>query len=318
MAVAVGAIVAVGAVAAVAGVRWSSDDGPDIELHAELQSSTLFETRRALRLQMSADSDRDVRLGAVQLRSPLFEPVDAETRDPVLRADRGAIVFPLRYGAARCGDHSPDEDGHDPAELVTEVDGEEVRVEVAQRPPGLLTELHAAECAAEAVRDVVDLRLGEAWELTGPRTARGEIELALRDAGGSAHLDEVEGNMIFGVGPADDAEPDGGSGSAGTSGSDAGGDPSGDPSGDADPGGGSDGAAEAGGWLEVDDARPSASMDIVVTAGRCDPHAVAEYKRTFVFTAWVRVGEAEPVRVDLPADGAARRALEELLTGCVA
>ena len=114
--------VAVGAVAAVVGVRWSSDDGPDIELRAELQSSTLFETRRALRLQMSADSDRDVRIGAVQLRSPLFEPAEAEVRDAVLREDRGGLVFPLPYGAARCGAHRPDEDGHDPAELVTDVE----------------------------------------------------------------------------------------------------------------------------------------------------------------------------------------------------
>jgi hypothetical protein len=72
----------------------------------------------------------------------------------------------------------------------------------------------------------------------------------------------------------------------------------------------------------VSGAEPSARMPVVVTAGRCDPHAVAEYKRTFVFTAWVRVGgddgDDDPVRVDIAAEGAARRALEDLLTGCLA
>jgi hypothetical protein len=292
--------VATGAIAGLVSVGCSGDDGdrPEVGLQATLQSSTLFETRRALRLGLSVDAgtERDVRIGAVQLRSPLFEPVEPDVRDTVLGPESPARVFPLAYGPARCGDDLPAGGADDPAELVTDVDGEEVRVEAAQRPSGLLADLHADECAAAAVRDVVDLRLGDSWERTGPRTSEGEIELALRgagedtgsdsDSGGRVTVDQVEGNMIFGLAPI------GGDASA------------------SDP------------WLEVSGAEPAARLPVVVSAGRCDPHAVAEYKRTFVFTAWVRLGgddgDDDPVRVDIAAEGAARRALEDLLTGCLA
>jgi hypothetical protein len=59
--------------------------------------------------------------------------------------------------------------------------------------------------------------------------------------------------------------------------------------------------------------RPAGS----IAAARCDPHALIEYKRTLILTARVRVGGDSPTRVDVAADGSARRALEELLTACI-
>jgi hypothetical protein len=75
--------------------------------------------------------------------------------------------------------------------------------------------------------------------------------------------------------------------------------------------------ADAPAALRVSDDVPSAATGLVVRAARCDPHALTEYKRTFILTARVRVGDADPVRVDLPAEGAARRTLEALLTQCL-
>ena len=55
---------------------------------------------------------------------------------------------------------------------------------------------------------------------------------------------------------------------------------------------------------------------IAITAARCDPHALIEYKRTFIFTAYVAVDDGEPARVDF-RPRAAPAALEELLRSCM-
>jgi hypothetical protein len=67
----------------------------------------------------------------------------------------------------------------------------------------------------------------------------------------------------------------------------------------------------------VTDQRPAAAGQIAITASRCDPHALIEYKRTFIFSAYVEVDGGEPVRVDIEATGGARSALEELLRSCI-
>jgi hypothetical protein len=69
--------------------------------------------------------------------------------------------------------------------------------------------------------------------------------------------------------------------------------------------------------LAVSNDRPSASAPITITASRCDPHALIEYKRTFIFTASIQMDGAKPARVDIKAEGPARRALEDLLTSCL-
>jgi hypothetical protein len=241
-------------------------------LTGTLQRSTLFETRRALLLELRTNAGDDRVVGAVQLDSPLFEPVDPEVRDAVVPANGRPVAVPLAFGTARC-----DGEAEAPAQLVTDVGGEEVRVELEEVPAGVLAALNEAECAAAAVLEDVDIRLGDEWERTAPRTVAGDIEVAQRRAGVTATVEEVAGNVIF---------------SAGTT-------------------------ADAPAALRVSDDVPSAATGLVVRAARCDPHALTEYKRTFILTARVRVGDADPVRVDLPAEGAARRTLEALLTQCL-
>jgi hypothetical protein len=105
----------------------------------------------------------------------------------------------------------------------------------------------------------VELRLGDTWERTGPRTLTGEIELTQRQPGTTADVHEVESNVIFTVST----------------------------------------EAASTGRLAVSDDRPAARGPIAITASRCDPHA------------------REPARVDIVAEGGARRALEDLLTSCL-
>jgi hypothetical protein len=70
--------------------------------------------------------------------------------------------------------------------------------------------------------------------------------------------------------------------------------------------------------LRVTDDEPSARVPVVIRADRCDPHAVAEFKRPYVFLSWVTVGDGDPVPVELELTGGARAALQELIARCSA
>jgi hypothetical protein len=54
-----------------------------------------------------------------------------------------------------------------------------------------------------------------------------------------------------------------------------------------------------------------------ITVSRCDPHALIEFKRPFVLTGFVALGDADPVRVDIEAQGAARQTMGDLMSGCL-
>lgn len=268
----------------------------DTALTATVQRSTLFETRGALRLSVRNTGSDEVEIGTVQLSSPLFEPVEPEARDALLDPGGRPVVLPLRLGPADCagGDGSGDEDssgegsgdetqGDDPrggAELIATVDGDERRIPLELEPSGLLAEMQGAECEAAAVVADVELRLGDEWTAAGPRALTGELLVSQRQAGVTAELDEVLGNVIFSL--AADSEI-----------------PAGQP------------------WLTVDDATTSAGVPVRIRAARCDPHALIEYKRTFIFVAVVAVDGADPVRVDVTAEDGARDALEDLLESCL-
>jgi hypothetical protein len=246
-------------------------------MDGSLQQSTLFTTQHALGLSVSFDGDRELRLATIQLDTPLFEPVEPQARDARVRGGGRVVTMPLKYGDADC-DVRPADAG--PAQLVTEVEGEALRLDLAERPDDLLAGLHAAECEVQAVLDQVDITLGDAWVRTDGLAYAGELTVTQREPGVTAHLTTLEGNVIFAV----------------TS-SDA-------PGGD-EP------------WATVDDDRPSVTLPVTVEAARCDPHVLTEYKRTFVLAAQVQVGEAEPVKVDIVAEGPAHDALAALLEACL-
>ena len=65
--------------------------------------------------------------------------------------------------------------------------------------------------------------------------------------------------------------------------------------------------------LAPDDA--AASVPVRITATRCDAHAFAESKKTFVFTASFEV-EGEAITVEYRASGAVRDALQALFDAC--
>jgi hypothetical protein len=69
--------------------------------------------------------------------------------------------------------------------------------------------------------------------------------------------------------------------------------------------------------LHVRDGEPVDRVPIVVSADRCDPHALIESKKTFVFLSWVSVDGSEPVPVEVIPTGQARAALDQLLASCM-
>ncbi len=68
--------------------------------------------------------------------------------------------------------------------------------------------------------------------------------------------------------------------------------------------------------LRVTDEEPRARLPVTISADRCDPHAVAEFKTPYVFLSWVAVGDGEPVPVPLTLTGGAREALIDLIAAC--
>jgi len=247
-------------------------DSSDVQ--ATLQRSRLFETQRGVRVNLSNEGDRDVRVEAVRLQSPWFEPVPSDPRDPVLRADDGPVAMPLSFGDARC-----EGDTDDPTLVILTVDGEEVTLTAEESPPDLLAGLRDAECDVASVREQVDLRLGDRWERTAPRTVVGAITVSQLEAGAAVTVLGVEGNVIFDLDLVAAGPPDP--------------------------------------LAEIDDDQTAATIEIALTAARCDPHALIEYKRTFIFVALVDTGDGEPVRVDVTAEGAAQRALQASLAACI-
>jgi len=252
--------------------------GGETGIQATLQRSTLFETHRALSLTVRSDRDGAVRLADLQLDSPLFEQVPAEDREASVRAGH-TTGLPLPFGEPDCEGEA---DG--PAELVVAVDGDEVRVPIAESPSDLLATMHGNECAEIAIGDQLDLQLADGWERVGPTTIEGDLVMAQRHDGVTASIEQLTGNVLFTVATEADA-------------------------GDAnDP---------PGTWLEVSDDQPSVTGHMQISVSRCDPHALIEFKRPFVLTGFVALGDADAVRVDIEAQGAARQTMGDLMSGCL-
>ena len=250
----------------------AQDAVPAPVLDADLRRSTLFDTRREIGLALATTGDADVHLGTIQLVTPLFETLAPTTRDATLAAGDRARVMPIPFGTARCNGAEE----QDSPDIAAVVDGEEVRVPVTEHPADLLADLHDRECASAAVLEDVALELTGAWTVTDPQTADGQLTVTQRTSGVTAVVDEVLGNVIFGVT-----------------------------------------TATASPVLTVDDDQPTASVGVTISAARCDPHALTEYKRTFTFVVEVRVDDGDPVRVDVVAAGEAHAALSELLRSCI-
>ncbi|MBW3609879.1 MAG: hypothetical protein KY463_16435, partial [Actinobacteria bacterium] len=74
-------------------------------------------------------------LVAIQLETPLFEPVAFQERGAVVPAGGRPVTMPLPFGAARCEAVGS---ARGPAILVAHLEGEEVRIPLSEHPAGAL------------------------------------------------------------------------------------------------------------------------------------------------------------------------------------
>ena len=57
---------------------------------------------------------------------------------------------------------------------------------------------------------------------------------------------------------------------------------------------------------------------VTVKAARCEPHALAESKKTWRFPVWVVVGDEPEPYLEMEPQGASRRLLDQLMRACEA
>lgn len=239
-------------------------------LLAEVEVNRLYALDRALGVALHNVGSEPVTVRSVRLDSPLFESAEPSAREVVLTAGGRRLVVPAPYGPARC------EDAAATFTIVMALaDGQELRIPAVERYDGSVGRMHARECAAAAVTESVELRLGETWSAEGS-TVTGELILEQRSPGTSARLEQTSGSVIFAVRTPAGRSP----------------------------------------ILAVDDDQPIDRTEITISAQRCDPHALGESKRTFVFPVWISLDDQEAVAVELVPTGPSRAALDQLLLDC--
>ncbi|WP_284328248.1 hypothetical protein [Demequina litorisediminis] len=67
--------------------------------------------------------------------------------------------------------------------------------------------------------------------------------------------------------------------------------------------------------VTLEPAQASATVPVTIRASRCDAHAFAESKKTYVFPAWIEV-DGEEIAVEYRAEGTAQERLHALFTAC--
>ena len=68
----------------------------------------------------------------------------------------------------------------------------------------------------------------------------------------------------------------------------------------------------------LDGEADEATVDVRVIASRCDPHALTEATRKYIFTAFISLDGREPQAVEFEATGPSKEALDSLLEECMA
>lgn len=147
-------------------------------------------------------------------------------------------------------------------------------------PTATLADIHTDECGRRAVETAVELTVGSQWQRSDEGIA-GEFVLRRRPGASSSTItvSNVGGSVIF--------------------------------------------IARA---LPDDRVLPvrlapgddETRLPVEIVASRCDPHAVAESKKTYLFPLWIEVGAAPAQYVTVDAEPTLRPALDELIDECMA
>ena len=235
---------------------------------------------RRLEAIIDNQSDVDVTVIDVALRSPLFEPLDADIHDYTVAAHLRRDLQ-LGVGEAIC----PPMDGPSMMEMTVEIDGERQNG-LVEIDPAPIEAINDTECDQQFVLDTVDIELGRDFEVAdGVITTA--ITMTRRTGDDRIALTAARGTVLFLLEPAEPAEP-------------------------AEPVEPVEPLATAEG-----DER-SATAPITLRVVRCEPHAVAESKKSLQFSVWVTIGASSEYFVTIVPGDDLVVALEALVQACVA
>lgn len=254
---------------------------PTPTLEAELTQYRRDAALRQVQLKLANHGQVDVVVERLRLEAPGFatEPdVDEEARLPPGRR----VDLPVPYGRARCDDGPPSTAGP--------TDGTAVAVvRVAQGPPrevrlplpaagGLLRRLHERDCAQQRLAAAVDVSFAPDWPegvSAGGPALQPTLVLRRRAGTDTVVVDDVGGHVLLTVRPRPDRPRP---------------------------------------LLVLAAGEQVAELPLELVATRCDPHALAESKRTPLLGFYVAVGDDEPRLTFFQADAAATRRLTEFVT----
>jgi hypothetical protein len=145
-------------------------------------------------------------------------------------------------------------------------------------PDSLLQRLHGTECGQLAIKEAVDIDFGPNWERHGT-AARGALLLRRQGSNQPITVVDVGGTVIFTVRPVSPSDAP---------------------------------------LFRLDPDTERGDIPIEVTASRCDSHAMAESKKSFVFPLWVRLGDAPEQYLTIEPQDEVRSLLTDLMVECAA
>ena len=129
-------------------------------------------------------------------------------------------------------------------------------------------------CAAAAVEQAADIRFGEEWTAIDDVSMQGRLELRLREPARVLEVEELAGSVIFGIDATEGVAPLG----------------------------------------RIDEGQPMIDIPVTVRAARCDPHALIESKRTYVFVVFLRLDGEE---ITVTVEPGSRQPFDRLLEPCL-
>jgi hypothetical protein len=214
-------------------------------------------------VRLTDTGDQPFTVTSVALDSPGFERL-APTSVTAEYAPGRVIDLPTPYGPPVCSS------GIQPAgaRITVARNGEPPEQLLVPLGGDMLDRIHAEECAALAVLDVVDVAVSGLHD--DADALLGELELSRR-SGKEPVTAESLGRSVLLEAVADDLP------------------------------------------VTLEEGEQRISTPLSFTPASCDPHVLAEVKQPYVFPLAVRVGDDDPVVVDLPLDQAARGELAALV-----
>lgn len=169
-------------------------------LHISVEFPRYLMLERRLEAIIDNQSEADVTIVDVALRSPLFEPVEPDAHDYIVAA-RWRADLRMSVGASIC----PPTDGTSMLEMTVEIDGEHQHgvVEIDISP---IAKINTTECNEQFVHENTDVTYGPAFDVVdGALTTT--ITLARRAGDEPITVTQARGSVLFIIKPAEPLGP---------------------------------------------------------------------------------------------------------------